>query len=140
MTMAVRSHPAHDALRMVLLPCLLASATYAHAQVELSFKNRTGHRIEGLTFAGMELGGLAADGSMTFRVDSVLLCGPIPCAKPTGHVPGIRMSEDPPEHCVTRARYMQHGRVDACIHLTDEFFSGRELRLVPCTAEGADNQ
>jgi hypothetical protein len=79
----------------------------------------------------MDLGGLAPDSSLTFRMDSVLLCGPIPCAKATGLLPGLCMDADPPEHCVTKARYLRQGKLGACIRLTEEFHNGRQLRLVP---------
>ncbi len=121
-----------NALRMLFSMGLLIPAMRSAGQVELAFTNTTGHRIEALTFAGMDLGVLAPDSTRTFPMDSVLLCGPIPCAKATGSIPGLRMDPDPPEHCVTRARYLREGMLGACIRLTDEFGGGRELRLAPC--------
>jgi hypothetical protein len=131
MITAIPDRAANGARRTLLLLGLIAPALHALAQAELCFTNHTGHRIEALTFAGMDLGGLAPDSSLTFRMDSVLLCGPIPCAKPTGLLPGLCMDADPPEHCVTKARYLRQGKLGACIRLTEEFHNGRQLRLVP---------
>ena len=132
MITAIPDRAANGARRTLLLLGLMAPALHALAQAELRFTNHTGHRIEALTFAGMDLGGLAPDSTRTLRMDSVLLCGPIPCAKPTGLIGGLRMNPDPPEHCVTRARHMRQGELGACIRLTEEFGGGRELRLVTC--------
>ncbi|MFN6178012.1 MAG: hypothetical protein ACK46G_10790 [Flavobacteriales bacterium] len=129
---AIPDRAASGARRTLLMLGLIFPAMHALAQVDLRFTNNTGHRIDAFTFAGMSLGGLAPDSTRTLRMDSVLLCGPIPCAKPTGLISGLRMNPDPPEHCVTRARHLRQGELGACIRLTEEFGGGRELRLIPC--------
>jgi hypothetical protein len=132
MTTAIPDRATKGARRMLLLLGLLVTAMHAPAQVELRFTNRTGHRIEALTFAGIALGDLAPDSTRALAMDEVLLCGERPCMQPTGLIAGLRMDPEAPGWCGTKSRRLHEGRSEVCIHLTEEFHRGRELRLAPC--------
>jgi hypothetical protein len=121
---------------LMLLLGLLVPTAHALAQVDLRLTNRTGHRIEALTFAGITLGDLAPDSTRALAMDSVLLCGERPCMQPTGLITGLRMDLEAPGWCGTKSRRLHDGRLDVCIHLTEEFHDGRMLRLSPCATRG----
>ena len=136
MTTALPDRATKGARRMLLLLGLLVTAMNTLAQVELRFTNSTGHRIEALTFAGIALGDLVQDSTRVLAIDSVLLCGQRPCVQPTGRIAGIRMDPKEPGWCGTKSLHLYDGRVDVCIHLTEEFHGGRKLRLSPCPPPG----
>jgi hypothetical protein len=136
MTTNIPDRAANGARHMLLTLGLLIPAMNALAQVELRFTNSTGHRIEALTFGGIALGDLAPDSTRALAMDSVLLCGERPCMQPTALVAGLRMDPEAPGWCGTKSRRMHEGRLDVCIHLTEEFHGGRKLRLSPCAPPG----
>jgi hypothetical protein len=136
MTATIPDRATKGAHHLMLLLGLLVPTAHALAQVDLRFTNRTGHRIEALTFAGVALGDLAPDSTRALAIDSVLLCGQRPCVQPTGRIAGFRMDPKEPGWCGTKSLHLYDGRLDVCIHLTEEFHGGRKLRLSPCPPPG----